>query len=209
MNIYHQNATAFVAQYESVSAEQVHHSWLHLLPEICQACFALDVGAGSGRDARFLATRGYQVFAVEPAAELRRQAIALTEKASSEVTVHLPSAIRWFDDTLPNLQQIQALTQDFSLILLSAVWMHLTNEQRSASLQTLTQLLASGGLLVITLRHGDFSDDRVAYPVSAAEILELVTKHHLALTPTLVTEIVTDALGRGDIAWQTVVLKKR
>ncbi len=208
MNIYQQNAAAFVAQYESVSAEQVHQSWLHLLPENCQGCFALDVGAGSGRDARFLALRGFDVFAVEPAAELRRQAIALSHQANTTIAKSKAKAIRWFDDALPNLALIQALRQDFSLILLSAVWMHLTRAQREVSLQTFTQLLSSGGLLVITLRHGDFSDGRVAYAVSVAEIIELITHHQLALKPILVTERVTDALGRGDIAWQTVVLKK-
>ena len=198
MNIYHQNAEAFVAQYESVSAEQVHQSWLHLLPIASSATFALDVGAGSGRDARFLAAQGFQVVAVEPAENLRLAAMALANT----------DKIRWLADELPALTYIQALAQDFSLILLSAVWMHLTSEQREASLLTLTTLLAPQGLLVITLRHGSFSDGRITHPVSVAEIDTLISQHQLGLTLVLVTDLLTDSLGRGDIAWQTVVLKK-
>lgn len=198
MNIYHQNAEAFVAQYESVSAEQVHQSWLHLLPSAGSASFALDVGAGSGRDARFLVAHGFQVVAVEPADNLRHAAMALanTEK------------IRWLADELPALSQVQALAQEFTLILLSAVWMHLTREQRVASLLTLTTLLAPQGLLVITLRHGSFSDGRVTHPVSASEIETIIRQHQLALKHVFVSDLNTDALGRGDVAWQTVVLKK-
>ena len=198
MNIYHQNADAFVAQYESVSAEQVHQSWLHLLPSAGSASFALDVGAGSGRDARFLVARGFQVVAVEPADNLRHAAMALANT----------DKIRWLADELPALPQVQALAQEFTLILLSAVWMHLTGEQRVASLQSLTQLLASAGLLVITLRHGSFSDGRVTHPVSATEIETFIRQHQLALKPVFVSDLNTDALGRGDVAWQTVVLKK-
>lgn len=198
MNIYHQNAEAFVAQYESVSAEQVHQSWLHLLPSAGSASFALDVGAGSGRDARFLAAQGFLVVAVEPADNLRHAAMAFANT----------DKIQWFADELPALTHIKALAQNFSLILLSAVWMHLTREQREASLLTLTTLLAPQGLLVITLRHGSFSDGRVTHPVSATEIESLIRQHQLALKPVLVSDLITDSLGRGDVAWQTVVLKK-
>ncbi len=198
MNIYHQNAEAFVAQYESVSAEQVHQSWLHLLPVAGSASFALDVGAGSGRDARFLAVQGFQVVAVEPADNLRHAAMALTNT----------DKIQWSADELPALTHIQALAQDFSLILMSAVWMHLTGEQREASLQSLTKLLAPAGFLVITLRHGSFSDGRVTHPVSANEIEAIIRHHQLTLKPVLVTDLIMDSLGRDDVAWQTVVLKK-
>ena len=198
MNIYHQNAAAFVAQYESVSAEQVHQSWLHLLPLASSASFALDVGAGSGRDARFLAAQGFQVVAVEPAENLLHSAMALANT----------DKIQWFADELPALTQIHALAHDFALILLSAVWMHLTREQREISLLTLTKLLAPEGLLVITLRHGSFSDGRVTHPVSVTEVDTLISQYQLELKLVLVSDLLTDSLGRGDIAWQTVVLKK-
>lgn len=67
---YHEHARRFFDQYQSVDFEQVHRDWLSLMPE--QSGLALDVGAGSGRDARALAERGWQVVAVEPADNLRQ-----------------------------------------------------------------------------------------------------------------------------------------
>lgn len=207
MSIYHQHAATFAAQYESVSAEQVHQSWLHLLPTAHnvpsgRSLKALDVGAGSGRDARFLAARGFEVVAVEPADALRQLAIELSAQAIQQ------PQIQFLADELPTLPLVQALHQQFTLVLLSAVWMHLTHAQRAAALPTLCKLLEPQGLLVLTLRHGSFSDGREAFPISTDEIEALINQQQLPLTPMLVTELVKDALGRGDVAWQTVVLKK-
>lgn len=63
MSIYHQHAANFARQYESVSAEQVHQSWLHLLTQVPSKT-ALDVGAGSGRDARFLVKKDFHVITI-------------------------------------------------------------------------------------------------------------------------------------------------
>lgn len=206
MSIYHQQAATFVSQYESVSAEQVHQSWLHLLAQV-PPLNALDVGAGSGRDARFLARKGFRVVAVEPADALRELAMALSAQQQTVQTEQRPP-IQFLADQLPALPHVQALNQQFELILLSAVWMHLTHQQRAAALPILCKLLAPQGLLVLTLRHGSFSDGREAFPVSVDEIDTLIATQQLPLHAVLVTDLVTDALGRGDVAWQTVVLQK-
>ena len=69
-NYYDEHAQQLFRQYHSVKFERVHSDWLHHLPE--QTGLALDVGAGSGRDAKALADRGWQVMAVEPAERLRK-----------------------------------------------------------------------------------------------------------------------------------------
>ncbi len=51
---YHQYADHFQAQYDSVNAQDVHADWADLLAEQTLG-LALDVGAGSGRDAHWLA----------------------------------------------------------------------------------------------------------------------------------------------------------
>ena len=197
MSIYHNKADEFFHQYESVSAEDVHQQWLMLLNNT-KPGKALDVGAGSGRDARFLAGLGFAVTAVEPADALREQAQKLSQ--------HLP--IQWLSDLLPGLPSIRELRQRFDLVLLSAVWMHLSPAERSQALPVLDSLLVPDGLLVLTLRHGSFNDERQSYPVSCAEILRLIQQQQLTLTPILISDLTTDSLGRSDVAWQTVVLKK-
>lgn len=181
----------------------MHKSWLDLLqPETTGA--ALDIGAGSGRDARFLATLGFDVTAVEPADLLRQQAIAYWRQ--------LPPPrpdICWLADQLPDLPKVVALNQSYNLVLLSAVWMHLTPAaERTRTLPVLSSLMASKALLVPTLRHGGFPDGRNCYPVSSEEVLQLISQHQLPLTPILITNLAPDALGRSDVLWQTVVLKK-
>lgn len=61
---YSTHAEKLADQYNSVAFEKVHADWLSEIPE---KGFVLDVGAGSGRDARFLAVKGLSVVAVEPA----------------------------------------------------------------------------------------------------------------------------------------------
>jgi SAM-dependent methyltransferase len=117
--IYQEQASGFFNLYESLQFENVHTDWLALLPK---GGYALDIGAGSGRDAAKLAARGFNVFAIEPATAL----LTLAQGA------HTAANIKWFNDTLPLLAAIPK-SQSFDLILLSAVWMHLTPQQQAAS----------------------------------------------------------------------------
>ena len=72
INQYNQKATDFFNQYESEAAEIIHNSWASHLKGTDG--LALDIGSGSGRDALWLAQKGYEVFAVEPAEKLRKLA---------------------------------------------------------------------------------------------------------------------------------------
>ena len=64
IEVYNNKADFFEQQYLSVAAEDVHQAWLsRYLP---QQGIALDVGAGIGRDAKYLAENSLTVVAVEP-----------------------------------------------------------------------------------------------------------------------------------------------
>ena len=195
-NPYHQVAGHFVTQYESLSSEKLHQSWLHLLPE---KGWLLDVGAGSGRDAAFFAQRGLRVVAVEPMKPMRDLACEL----------HKQHCIHWVDDSLPELNKVFALHIKFELILLSAVWMHIAPRLRELAIRKLSQLLNPGGHLVITLRHGEFTDGRIGYEVSADEISTLAMHAGLQLMlRTAQDEPQADLLGRNDVKWETIVLAR-
>ncbi len=58
---------------------------------------------------------------------------------------------------------------------------------------------------MISLRHGDFNDARVAYAVSVEELEQLAKKH--ALQVNAISSLDTDELGRSSIQWQTVVMQ--
>ncbi len=194
LNPYNLRAEDFFAQYQSLSFEQVHNDWVPQLDN--KTGLALDVGAGSGRDALALAERGWDVVAVEPAAELRR----LGESA----TAH--RSIQWVDDSLPDLTQIRKLSYRFDLILVSAVWMHLPPTMRDRAFRILTELLGPSGLLVITLRHGPGDGEREFHEVSKAELDRLARQR--AVMPVPVPEMrCTDQLNRPDVWWETAVYR--
>ena len=196
---YNDYAEILAAQYLSKTFEEVHSSWLHhLLPLLTKNTLSiLDVGAGSGRDVHYLAekTQGKetQIIAVEPAVVLAKMGQVLTRD--------LP--VRWIEDGLPQLQKVVGLAQQFDLILLSAVWMHLSSSERPLALVTLSRLLNSTGLLVISLRHGPSPDARVMHPVSADELLTLAADCQLQLLDLSQDE--TDKLSRSQVHWQTLV----
>lgn len=103
---------ATVAQYETISFEELYADVLDLMPS--QPSAILDVGAGSGRDAAWLAGRGHSLVAVEPATGMR-------EKTARR---HTATGIQWMDDRLPGLERVHRTGMVFDLILLAAVWMH-------------------------------------------------------------------------------------
>ncbi|MCC5853874.1 MAG: class I SAM-dependent methyltransferase [Alkalimonas sp.] len=191
IDIYHQQAALFAAQYDALSFEQVHHCWSQHWP---QDQLVLDIGAGSGRDALWLAEQGCQVVAVEPANDLLQLGLLKTGKK-----------VQWLHDSLPELKACYQLNLQFNTILLSAVWMHILPSERKRAFRNITNLLAPGGRLVVSLRFGDFSDERVAYLVSVDEIVALAWQFGLTLCFT--SDKTADSGGRAKIEWQTLVLE--
>ncbi|MGP9803119.1 methyltransferase domain-containing protein [Rheinheimera sp. NSM] len=195
VDIYHQGAELFAAQYDAISFEQVHACWQQFWPQSAkQQQLVLDIGAGSGRDSLWLAQQGCQVIAVEPAADLLR----LGQLKTAE-------KVQWLQDSLPELKACYQLNLQFNTILLSAVWMHILPSERERAFRKITNLLAPGGRFVLSLRFGDFNDERTAYPVSVDEIAALARQFGLLLR--FVSEVTADAGGRAGVEWQTLVLE--
>jgi SAM-dependent methyltransferase len=191
-NQYDTEAQKLAAIYDEVAAEMVHGSWfandLKTTPG-----FACDIGAGSGRDANWLAEKGWDVIAVEPSRGMRELAIP---KSRPNVT--------WLDDSLPELSRLRALGHRFDLVLLSAVWMHVPPGQRERAFRILTELLKPGGTLVITLRHGSDEQEnreRGFHPVSAAELAVFAQRRAVVMKDPVRQPDQT----RAHVEWETVV----
>ena len=189
---YQKNSGKLAKIYDSMQANNVHHEWLNWIP--CHGGLALDIGSGSGRDAAWLATKGFEVHAVEPVAAFRSHAEARYGKGKVE----------WIDDKLPELKEIGTRNYRYDFILVSAVWMHLPEEHRKRSFRKLSQLLKSGGRMVITLRHGPCEEERPMYAVPQEELLHLGNQYALIK---LNSGMSNDKQSRPDITFSHTVFE--
>jgi SAM-dependent methyltransferase len=189
---YDANAETVSARYEATTAEDVH-GWLSdMLP--ATPATILDVGAGTGRDAAWLAAKGYDVIAVEPSANMRKTAARF----------HPDARVHWIDDSLPALNVVTRSGLSFDLILLSAVWMHVPGDDRSRAFRKLISLLKPGGIIAITLRHGPDEPERAIHPASLAEIEALVRNHGAFVERSVEAK---DQLGRRDVRWTQLAIR--
>ena len=192
-DFYDAHAPALSADYNALRPEDVHAAWLPLLQDRSPG-FVCDIGAGSGRDANWLAAKGWDVIAVEPSVGMREQG-----DASSHPNV------TWLDDSLPELRKLRAMGHRFDLILLSAVWMHVAPGFRERAFRIVTEMLNPGGRLVISLRHGDDeaeNRERAFHAVSAEELEQYARQLALVIAR---REKQPDAAGRKHVSWETLV----
>lgn len=189
---YENNAKQLSEHYNSLGADVVHRNWInkHLPTTPGLAC---DIGAGSGRDANWLAEQGWDVIAVEPSAAMRELA---QKKSHPKVT--------WLDDALPGLERLRSLGHKFDLLLLSAVWMHVPLGRRERAFRIVSEMLKPSGVLVITLRHGldeEENKERGFQTVSAEELLTYARQRALAATE----QSVERDQVRTHVKWETLV----
>ncbi len=192
---YSEKAQHYFDLYNSVDAESVHGDWKAFLQD-AKAGTALDVGAGSGRDANWLAEQGWKVIAAEPADELRNLA-----QANSH------NSVTWCNALLPALTALPQAIKAYDLILLSAVWMHLPETERPHALKRLAELLSDSGTMYISLRFGPNDEARPMHPVSYEELVTLAKSNGLAAR-NLNPVPSQDGLKRDDVKWVTVEVVK-
>ena len=183
---YEVNADFFAEECEEIRFETIHSSFLKHLPQ--QPCKILEIGSGTGRDAAGLANLGHVVVAVEPSNELRTRA----------QSCHTQANIRWFDDKLPKLEKVIQLGDQYDVIFLSAVWMHLAPSERKSAFALIVGLLKPRGLVYITLRHGPFEEIEGFWDIPDYEVMALATDYELNQLDQVHEG---DLLGRRNIRW--------
>ncbi len=192
---YSEKARHYYDLYNSVEAESVHSDWKAFL-QTAKKGNALDVGAGRGRDANWLAKQGWKVTASEPADELRNLA-----QANSH------NSVTWCNACLPALTALPQQPKTYDLILLSAVWMHLPEVERPPALKRLAELLSENGAMYISLRFGPNDEARPMHPVSYEELATLAKS--IGLTARNLNPVPSqDGLKRDDVKWVTVEVVK-
>ncbi|MCE8525175.1 class I SAM-dependent methyltransferase [Ruegeria pomeroyi] len=160
---YAAEAEALIAAFEALDSADVLAPVIDDLPENPGLC--LDLGAGSGRDAAWLAARGHRVWAVEPVAAFR----------AAGRQRHRGHPITWVDDRLPNLTRLRGVGLRFDLILTIGVFHHLSPQAQQEGLTTALERLSPRGRMILSLRHGPAPAARPGHPVDTDALVASAT----------------------------------
>jgi SAM-dependent methyltransferase len=193
---YAEEAEDLFRRYESISGAETHKAVSHLIP--AAASRILDVGAGTGRDAAWLASMGHRVVAVEPTDAMRLPAMKL----------HPSPLIEWLNDSLPEMALVRSRGEAFDLILLSAVWMHFDFAQRQQAMTTLAALLRTGGTLILRVRHGEAPPGRRMFEIPDRETIELAGLSGLHAILNVRTESTQAANRDAGVTWTHLAFKR-
>ncbi len=193
---YAEQAETLLVRYESFSFDEAHAPVLHLVPTTPSR--VLDIGSGTGRDAAHLAGMGHRVIAVEPTDAFRIAASRL----------HPSPAIDWVDDGLPDLARIVAGGEQFDLVMLTAVWMHLDAVERRRAMPIVASLIRPGGVMLLSLRHGIVPEGRRMFEVSPEETIELARAEGLKPLVNLHTDSELEFNRREGVTWTRLAFEK-
>ena len=186
---------ALIAGYDALPPARIYAPVLDLLPD--PPVRVADIGAGTGRDAAWLADQGHHVLAVEPVRQFREAGAALHG-----------DRIAWLDDRLPELAGT-ARHGPFDLVLLCAVWHHLDTPDRVVAIRSLARITAPGGRAILSLRHepGPLGPHSFAAPPEEAIDLARAAGFHL-IRRAETGSVHPESQARG-VRWTWLALSKR
>ncbi|RMA42563.1 class I SAM-dependent methyltransferase [Rhodophyticola porphyridii] len=188
---YEAAADVLIPRYDGLNPTDILHPVLDLIPQHPVA--ALDIGAGPGTTAVWLAEQGHSVTATEPCAAFR----AALSKRAPWLTA-LP-------DRLPHLAGVRS---QFDLILVSGVWHHIVLSDRPAAWRRLSALLHQTGLALLSLRHGPGPTERPAVPCDTETEIALAEAAGLSVTRRVDTGSVQTGNASVGVTWTWLSLQK-
>lgn len=183
-----------IAGYDALPSAQIYASVLDLFPD--RPARIADIGAGTGRDAAWLAGRGHSVLAVEPVQEFRDAGIALHG-----------DQIEWVDDRLPDLAEVERRGK-FDLVLLCAVWHHLDIADRARAVRSFSRITAPGGRVILSLRHDPGALASGTYPAPPEETIDLACAAGFHLTRRAEADSVHAESRAAGVRWTWLVFTK-
>lgn len=188
---YDQHAATLADSYEAVDFA---HAYPFLVDRLQAGGLSiLDIGAGTGRDAGWLADRGHSVVAVEPSEGMRNLAKRL----------HSHSGIVWVPAQLPSLEHQALPDSHFDFVLANAVWMHVPPESRPDALARIGALLKPNSSAIVSLRIGPADPQRGMYSVDPSEFVQQAMDAGFDVTP---RGDFPDVLGRAEVSWKVYEL---
>jgi SAM-dependent methyltransferase len=194
---YAEDAPALIPHWFAIEPADVHAPVLHLLP--AAPARVLDIGAGVGRDAAWFAGRGHAVLAVEPVDALR--------EAGMTAYAQTPG-IEWQNDRLPDLTSLMARGETFDLVMLTAVWAHLNEEERRIAMANIGKLVAKGGRLIMSIRRGWTPPNHPVFDVTAFETVDLAEAAGLDAIFSDISESIQEMNRANGVKWLRLAFEK-
>ncbi len=191
---YADSSAELIPRFEAISSADLFKPVADILPGTPSR--VADIGAGTGRDAAWLAQQGHDVLAVEPVDELRRAGMER----------HRSSTIRWLNDRLPDLSLLRQ-EPPFDLLIVNAVWQHLDDAERRVTIGVLADMTVPGGLLILSLRHGIGAPNRPVHPVHVEDTLDLATTAGFRLLRQRRTESMQAGNRTAGVYWTWLALR--
>ncbi|MDC7218290.1 MAG: methyltransferase domain-containing protein [Spirochaetales bacterium] len=198
VNFYNHNASYLTERYNSVESP-----YAALFPVLFkEGDRILDIGCGSGRDLGILLERGCDAYGMEPSDSLWGEAVKCQPLLQDRI----------FKGALP-LEE-SPFADPFDHILLSAVIMHIPDNELFESVYSLRSLLKEGGLAIIShcpIKDVPLIDDRDEegrlFILRSSEQIQLLFEElGFRLKDLYHTE---DKLRRAGISWDTLVFEFR
>jgi 2-polyprenyl-3-methyl-5-hydroxy-6-metoxy-1,4-benzoquinol methylase len=193
---YVENSSFLIQSFEAISSPDLLRHVLSFIPS--SNCSVLEIGAGTGRDAAWLASKGFNVSAVEPVAEFREAGKLL----------HPSPLIEWFNDSLPSLFKIIQQKNTYQLVLLISVWQHVPKNDKFASLTNLHSILEHNGRLIISVRNGPGAIKRKCYPTSVKETISIAKHCGFKLIFSRNALSAQSSNNKSNVTWDWLVFEK-
>ncbi len=154
---YNKNADAFVKRTVDIDMLELYPKFTSLLPSGGKI---LDAGCGSGRDARYFLSQGFEVVAIDASEEMVKSASNLTGQAAVRMR---------FED--------MSFRNEFDGVWASASLLHIERSLLSDILATLISSLRPKGHLYLSMRDGqgdEFIDGRYFSYITESELRHLL-----------------------------------
>ena len=84
----------------------------------------------------------------------------INEFCVAEIRQHSSPLIEWLDDSLPDLAILRSRGTEFYFVMVSAVWMHLDEDERRRAMPNVSALLRDGAMLIMSPRHDPIREGR-------------------------------------------------
>ncbi len=189
---YSNAADNLIAPYDAIDCDHLFAPVRHMFP--ASPTHIIDIGAGTGRDARWLASLGHRVTAIEPVDAFRAAGQA-----------RRCDGVDWIDDCLPDLAKTTAT--GFGFCLINGVWQHLTDPERAIALPRIASMLAPSAGMVLSLRHGPGVQGRPVLPISLDRTLSTAAKAGMALRDRVDTQSIQPGNQRAGVTWTWLLLE--